>query len=323
MKQEESLPPLCWRSDPKSSFSDWQIRLVHGTDEWIYHVHKCVLACGPRGSHYFSRIFQNDGFAESQEQQSTIEMEHKEAALAFELMLDFMYYNDPIVGDLSDVKSLVALHHLGEYFSVSALQEFAFDLLEPLLPSEPYKAHHYANRFKSDAILYAVGRSLYDSGNWCRLLTREIYSVRAWMGLQRALVFDRFDLAPADRRKASEQWSREVASLYDRGHGLAIPIERSVFDDFISEKAMPFVAVDAVAALLGLDFILNDGSEGQRGPSSSLLWRCTAAVRESKRVPTFSEQDRDILRELPTETLVSLLCSVTHKPFLSPETKEK
>ena len=52
--------PLSWREDPKSTYSDWKIKVKHhGSNvEDIYHVHKHILSIGSHRSNFFSDIFQ-------------------------------------------------------------------------------------------------------------------------------------------------------------------------------------------------------------------------------------------------------------------------
>ena len=76
---------LLWRQDPEESLSDWTIELSYETtgDESggastdtktdTYHVHKAILASGPRKSEYFARLFKDGGrFAESSSNTSFI-----------------------------------------------------------------------------------------------------------------------------------------------------------------------------------------------------------------------------------------------------------
>ena len=57
---------LTWRSDPKKSLADWTVQIVVKGSSSVtsYHVHKSVLAVGPRRSNYFASTFasaQNNG----------------------------------------------------------------------------------------------------------------------------------------------------------------------------------------------------------------------------------------------------------------------
>ena len=46
---QEKIAPLDWRMDPEESYSDWKIEIsVDGTFHESYHVHRNILAVGPR-----------------------------------------------------------------------------------------------------------------------------------------------------------------------------------------------------------------------------------------------------------------------------------
>ena len=101
-KEESSPPPpsldsghLSWRIPPEESFSDWTIKIVKTTESSteavpeqkdVYHVHKCVLAVGPKMCRYFERLFQNPQFSECESRTSTIQLCSSVAA-AFLLQL--------------------------------------------------------------------------------------------------------------------------------------------------------------------------------------------------------------------------------------------
>ena len=71
-RQQDSRPPpapqkkdleeaeLSWRLHPDRSMSDWTIQVTtKGTNRWKnYHVHRSVLAVGPRKSDFFAEVFQ-------------------------------------------------------------------------------------------------------------------------------------------------------------------------------------------------------------------------------------------------------------------------
>ena len=55
---EDSLQDaLSWRLDRRESLSDWTLEVVAGSERKVYHVHKSILAVGPRRMHYFVREF--------------------------------------------------------------------------------------------------------------------------------------------------------------------------------------------------------------------------------------------------------------------------
>ena len=106
------------------------------TTTTTYNVHKAIIGLGPRGSQYFLNMFRTNGMlAETQSSTSRLELEPS-AAVAFPIMLDFMYHTDNNMTKASgggfgekgyDVnattETAVALRHLANYFEVPSLFE--------------------------------------------------------------------------------------------------------------------------------------------------------------------------------------------------------
>jgi BTB/POZ domain len=117
--KEKANDYLLWRHEEEDSLSDWTIHVRstqpstaaavglaattaagsaakpheqgHQANNAVvktYHVHKYVLATGPRRSEYFVRLFRH-GFAESHNSTSRIELDEI-AAKAFPVLLDFL-----------------------------------------------------------------------------------------------------------------------------------------------------------------------------------------------------------------------------------------
>ena len=83
---------LSWRQHRSESYSDWTIEVVSGgislpiTGCNLYHVHRRVLAVGPKKSDYFANIFKFNGFAG----QNQLRLSRRQAAV-FPMALDFIY----------------------------------------------------------------------------------------------------------------------------------------------------------------------------------------------------------------------------------------
>lgn len=85
-----------------------------------YHVHKVILAKGPRRSEYFFRLFRDGGrFAESETATSRIDLVEI-AAKAFPQLLDYMYSIDGKQEVTTENAS--ALPWLGQYFEMRRLR---------------------------------------------------------------------------------------------------------------------------------------------------------------------------------------------------------
>lgn len=118
--------PLSWRN--ADSLSDWAIVVHDGDESATYHVHRNILAVGPRKSEYFSRLFRTKHrVEETVNEKSEIEMKNS-AFEAFPRVLDYMY--SP-TGDLDvTTESAVALRHLAQYFGIRSLFKLSTDFIK-------------------------------------------------------------------------------------------------------------------------------------------------------------------------------------------------
>ena len=127
----EAKPGICWRGDPVETSSDWTVVVtsksgdIAGDDAipaaTTYHIHKHIVAAGPRPSQYVCQLFQATDLLETKNATTNLTLE-KSSAVAFPLMLDFIYHLSTI-----DVKATtetaVALKNLANYFVVPSLLE--------------------------------------------------------------------------------------------------------------------------------------------------------------------------------------------------------
>jgi hypothetical protein len=121
---------LSWRNNPETSFSDWTLEIAHTSESGeeivdVYHVHKCMLAVGPRHSDYFAALFQKQ-MQENQTNTSRIELEESQAKL-FPCLLDYIYGYPDSESELT----------LEEYFQLLLLAEYfqALGLHDRIVPS--------------------------------------------------------------------------------------------------------------------------------------------------------------------------------------------
>ena len=135
------LPKSLWRLTPEESYSDWTIEIHYESVDHdtvaadggvqnagneirspcdVYHVHRAILANGPRFSQYFKQLFMSNT-VENTNETSVIHLEPT-AASVFPAMLDFVYNcgKDVIV---RNPKEAVALRHLANYFGIRELFE--------------------------------------------------------------------------------------------------------------------------------------------------------------------------------------------------------
>jgi hypothetical protein len=113
---------LSWRLDPQESLSDWQIKVVRkdSGDKDVYHVHRMVIAVGPRHSEYFADLFQNR-IRDNKSHCLGLEMSDGAAAV-FPMILDYMYGEDDLASVRSKTDALSVYNH-AEYFQMPGLMK--------------------------------------------------------------------------------------------------------------------------------------------------------------------------------------------------------
>ncbi|KAL9187133.1 hypothetical protein ACHAXT_010853 [Thalassiosira profunda] len=119
---EEAAALLYWKIEGEETFSDWTIRVVddgrNATKD--YHVHRNVLAFGPKRSGYFEALFQSGHFRESANNTSEVSLP-KDIAAHFPDFLDFQYCPPSECKRLIEKDNCYALHYLAQYFLVPEL----------------------------------------------------------------------------------------------------------------------------------------------------------------------------------------------------------
>jgi BTB/POZ domain len=147
------------------------VDLMMTTTTTIYHVHVRNLTVGPRRSEYFVVLLQDGGrFAESQSQTSRIQL-HPMTAVAFPMLLDFMYSSEQDGPAPFTTANATALYSLANYFV--AFDVFSFwprsfwktDVMQrtrnSVYAAETYYVH--AAMLQEDTILQAATRFCKDN----------------------------------------------------------------------------------------------------------------------------------------------------------------
>ena len=120
LDESDADPPLTWRLNPKESFSDWKLEvknLKYGAGA-IYHVHRQVLAFGPRQSKLLADMFQKT--KENESRTASITLGYTTAALVPQV-LDFIYSPQNEIKIVSE--TAVTLRFLARYFKIWLLNE--------------------------------------------------------------------------------------------------------------------------------------------------------------------------------------------------------
>lgn len=138
---EDSEEALTWRTDPEKSLSDWTINISNRSTRQTqsYHVHRNVLAVGPRRSEYFVRFFLSHDRLHKTGHSTDIWLEGV-AADAMSLLLDFMYSPE---GKLNiDTKSAIGLRHLAQFFGMRGLHKRVMAFIQKDLNMQNIKTYY-------------------------------------------------------------------------------------------------------------------------------------------------------------------------------------
>jgi len=132
--------PLAWRGDPKETHSDWTIVVKKsGKEDALekYHVHRVILAAGPRACEYFSTLFSTSAAVPEKEDHTChITLEEQDAKF-FAVMLDFLYS-----GTLdATTENAVALRSLARYFQCRELMRETNTFIQQDLSAETAAAY--------------------------------------------------------------------------------------------------------------------------------------------------------------------------------------
>ncbi|KAL3943034.1 MAG: hypothetical protein SGARI_000075 [Bacillariaceae sp.] len=137
----------CWRLGTGESLSDFTLQVVNEkTDEAInYHVHKHMLAVGPRKSEYLEDVFRTESSSAFQ-----IVIDEKSSAF-LPTLLDFIYCHDYSID--VNTENAMPLRQLGKIFKVvPLLVKVAGFILEDMKPSNLSTYVSDATFFKDEKV---------------------------------------------------------------------------------------------------------------------------------------------------------------------------
>jgi len=263
---EQQCQELNWRMCPNESLSDWTIKiLVGGKLHGCYHVHKALIAVGPKKSEYFARLFQNEVLDEHNASTSSIKLEEL-AAEAFPAMLDYQYSRDdelPVTDE-----NATALCFLGQYFGIRRLcvkaEQFWTNSLDATNCAVYY---HHALVFHDEKVTQAVIEKCCEQLDWITEDSPliEVSDDHLWI-----------EVSKLRRGKPSPHLSNLILSFCSL-HSKSL--DRETFQSLTEESLLPVVSFEAAVPLLELEksiIPLDDGVE-----LSSLQKRCVTALATS------------------------------------------
>eukprot|EP00980_Cylindrotheca_fusiformis_P003640 scaffold818_cov136-Cylindrotheca_fusiformis.AAC.6 len=279
-----------WRMDPLESLSDFiiQIRSKDNGDISTYHVHKHILACGPRRSNHLHRLFQ------STVQSSAHFFLDAKGAEVFPCILDFLYCQEYEL--LLTTSNAVAYRNISEKFEIDSLLFITTRFIHEDMQISNLTAYFNEICAHKDCKL----RKLFQTK--CATYVEHI-SVQdpLWILMDPDLFLGTISCPLIDRAKTSPYLSilvKEYASLHMH------EMSEATFAKLTSTSVLP--TIDRTAALPLLEICFSYGS-----PTTfeRLQERCAYAMASYWKIT--SENDRQrffaLLRNLPSTFTVNFL----------------
>lgn len=146
---------LCWRSDPSQSLSDWELHIFNRSTKTfqIYHVHRVVMALGPRGCEFFQDVFRQAEAGTSPTSASLNKTSRvpliAESCKMVGCFLDYVYGNEQF--EITNENAL-GMCYLADYFRNNSLWELATDFIEEDLGTASGREH--LCQYYTDSIYY-------------------------------------------------------------------------------------------------------------------------------------------------------------------------
>lgn len=290
LKMPEKHSPS-WRRNPAESHSDWTIEVEHSKSETVdtYHVHKHVLAFGPRRSEFLAEAFRTpSGFC------STRFLMEDTAATMFPLLLDFIY--SPAIEIKVKTENAVALRYLATTFKVRpALVEVARFIADDMSVS--------------NLDTYVTDSSIYEDHKVMKLIIEkcawEIEAIEAshpvWAVME-PKTFLRVISSPLIERNTASQHLSVLVSEYQLLH--KYEMDGAMFWKFTTKEILPLVHRKAALVLLETAHEYDNEED-----FTSLRTQCTRVLALYWKVTCEVERRRlfALLRNLPSTFTVDFL----------------
>eukprot|EP00978_Attheya_sp_CCMP212_P027066 scaffold90216_cov53-Attheya_sp.AAC.3 len=290
----EEDEPLSWRLDNSDSLSDWTIVIVrksHDSNTITYHVHKNILAIGPRKSEYFARLFKIDkGVSESTTSTSTITLEDS-AVDAFPLMLDYMYSLIDYLEDDSTAQA-TALRYLSRYFCIRKLYEHVTEFIQEDLRLVT------ATTYLLEADIYRDEKIAMAACSLCAQHLKDIARISSLTELSPRLFQS---IVTADELKCDSA----ALSIIVVGHleYYSDDVNTDLLNALTSSRFMPIVSSKVAESLLHFYLACQGNNQGETSLlDESLRERCTSSLAKSwKQVATNLKETKEKVDDEQTE----------------------
>jgi hypothetical protein len=282
-----------WRLEPSESLADFTIQILNqGTGEIdTYHVHKHVLAVGPRRSEYLDKVFCSNTLSSAH-----IALEEKAANL-FPLLLDFVYCHDVEVHVTTE--TAVAYRKVATTFKViPLLVKVAGFILEDLKSSNMSTYVTESTRYKDQKVMKLIVAKCAEQ------IEKIDVADPLWTVMEPDLFLRVIATPTIDREKLSTHLSILVTE-YQTLH--KYETDKNMFGMLTSEEVLP--VIDRSAALPLLEICDDYGCPKEL---EHLQKRCAYVMACYWKVTSEADRRRlfSLFRSLPSTFTVDFLESV-------------
>lgn len=264
-KSQVSPDGLSWRQKPSESFSDWMIEVIRRdtNEKDVYHVHRRVLAVGPKRSEYFVRLFKTDA-----SNKSVLELTDSEAEV-FPLILDHMYTDSTLQ---LDAARAYVLYRLAEFLEVTSVLQAVTEFYTKNMNRENVIDFlTVAESFRNKTLLLAAVERCADEVGSMDIET--VKKINPPVFLE---VLLRNKQMLSTQRCDPGRLSQLVAACIESQPEKAT---REVFLHLTAKELLPYVEPTAAVRLLAIESTLFQGTAGSG--DDSLRTRCVPSITQS------------------------------------------
>jgi hypothetical protein len=283
-----------WRMNPAESHSNWTIEIEHTRSETVdtYHVHKHVLAFGPRRSKFLAEAFRTSSTPSGS--CFTRFLMEDAAATMFPLLLDFIY--SPAIDIKVKRENAVALRYLAKTFKVRpVLVKVAIFIADDMSVSS-------LDTYVTDSSIYEDHKVLKLIIEECARKIEIIEASHPMWTVMEPETFLRVISSPLINRNTASKHLSVLVSEYQLLH--KYEMDGAMFWKFTTEDILPLVHRKAALVLLETAEEYDNEED-----FASLRTRCTRLLALHWKVTCEVERRRlfALLRNLPSTFTVNFL----------------
>jgi len=254
---------LSWRQDPIESLSDWTIEVVARETKatTTYHVHRRILAFGPKRSEYFAQLFENPRSTKK----SVFELGSAEAQV-FPMLLDHMYTNSELHLDMI---AAYALYSIADQLEVPSLLLCVTDFFSRITSKDNVVDFlKIGESFRDKMLLYTIFDRCAEE-----LRSIDLDAARKIKPTLLVEVLRRSKIVSKKHKCSSSRLSQVVAACMEE-HRSSLSLE--LFRTLTDKEYLPYIEGTAAIKVLALEQEFTS-----QGSEPTLHERCLSSITNS------------------------------------------